>query len=93
MQTAVGLQMIHQLCGAGAVFLYSSSFFSGDARIWNTLVGGINVVAACFTVFLMDRVGRRPVSTSFSHVYATIMFLFHPCDTAIAMTICVFFVF
>ncbi len=54
--------MAMPLCGIDAVFFYSSSFFSGDARIGIALVGAVNVVTTIIALFLMDRWGRRAVS-------------------------------
>lgn len=65
---AVGLQVAQQLSGINAVFFYSSSIFS-DAGISNpnlaTLAcGGVNVAATALAVYIIDRLGRRPLLLS-----------------------------
>jgi sugar porter (SP) family MFS transporter len=65
---AVGLFLLQQLSGINAVIYYAPEIFdhagfsSGDTRILATVgIGTANVVTTVVAMFLIDRLGRRPL--------------------------------
>ncbi|UJR21530.1 hypothetical protein I4U23_024615 [Adineta vaga] len=63
----VFLQLSQQLSGINAVFYYSTvilqsaGFNKQTAEYANLGLGGANIVVTIFSIFLMDRLGRRPL--------------------------------
>jgi len=63
----IGLAVFQQLVGINIVFYYgavlwqSVGFSEDDALLINILSGSLSIVACLATVFLIDRIGRRPL--------------------------------
>ncbi|AMK16597.1 MULTISPECIES: sugar porter family MFS transporter [Sphingobium] len=65
--TGIGLAVFQQLVGINIVFYYgavlwqSVGFSENDALLINILSGSLSIMACVATVFLIDRVGRKPL--------------------------------
>ncbi|AUW59617.1 MFS transporter [Sphingobium sp. SCG-1] len=65
--TGIGLAMFQQLVGINIVFYYgavlwqSVGFSENDALLINILSGSLSILACVATVFLIDRIGRKPL--------------------------------
>lgn len=65
--TGIGLAMFQQLVGINIVFYYgavlwqSVGFSENDALLINILSGSLSIMACIATVFLIDRIGRKPL--------------------------------
>ena len=63
----IGLATFQQLVGINVVFYYgavlwqSVGFSESDALFINIISGGISIVACIVTIFLVDRIGRKPI--------------------------------
>ena len=64
----LGLAILQQITGINTVIYYANQIFrlagfeAGTSAIWASIgVGSINVIATLFSVWLLDRVGRRPL--------------------------------
>ena len=63
----IGLAVFQQLVGINIVFYYgavlwqSVGFSEDDALLINILSGSLSILACLATVFLIDRIGRRPL--------------------------------
>ena len=63
----IGLATFQQLVGINIVFYYgavlwqSVGFSESDALLINVLSGAISIVACIVTIFLIDRIGRKPI--------------------------------
>jgi SP family sugar:H+ symporter-like MFS transporter len=65
--TGIGLAVFQQLVGINVVFYYgavlwrSVGFSEDDALKINVLSGSLSILACLVTVFVIDRIGRRPL--------------------------------
>ncbi|MDX3910753.1 MAG: sugar porter family MFS transporter [Sphingobium sp.] len=65
--TGIGLAMFQQLVGINIVFYYgavlwqSVGFSENDALLINILSGSLSILACVATVFLIDKIGRKPL--------------------------------
>lgn len=65
--TGIGLAVFQQLVGINIVFYYgavlwqSVGFSENDALLINILSGSLSIMACIATVFLIDRIGRKPL--------------------------------
>lgn len=63
----IGLATFQQLVGINVVFYYgavlwqSVGFAESDALLINVISGGLSIAAVTVTLFLIDRVGRKPI--------------------------------
>jgi sugar porter (SP) family MFS transporter len=63
----IGLATFQQLVGINVVFYYGAvlwqavGFSESDALLINVLSGGLSIGACIVTVFLIDRIGRKPL--------------------------------
>jgi sugar porter (SP) family MFS transporter len=63
----IGLATFQQLVGINVVFYYGAvlwqavGFSENDALLINVLSGGLSIGACIVTVFLIDRIGRKPL--------------------------------
>ena len=63
----IGLATFQQLVGINVVFYYgavlwqSVGFSESDALFINIISGAISIVACVITIFLIDRIGRKPI--------------------------------
>jgi SP family sugar:H+ symporter-like MFS transporter len=63
----IGLATFQQLVGINVVFYYGAvlwqavGFSENDALLINVVSGGLSIGACIITVFLIDRIGRRPL--------------------------------
>ena len=63
----IGLATFQQLVGINVVFYYgavlwqSVGFSESDALFINIISGAISIVACIVTIFLIDRIGRKPI--------------------------------
>ncbi len=63
----LGLATLQQLVGINVVFYYgavlwqSVGFSESDALAINMLSGGLSIAAVTMTIFLIDRIGRKPI--------------------------------
>ena len=63
----IGLATLQQLVGINVVFYYGAvlwqavGFSEGDALLINVLSGALSIGACLVTVFLIDRIGRKPL--------------------------------
>jgi len=62
----IGLATFQQLVGINVVFYYgavlwqAAGFSESDALLINIISGGISIAACVITIFLIDRIGRKP---------------------------------
>jgi SP family facilitated glucose transporter-like MFS transporter 3 len=60
-----GLQLAQQFSGINAVFFYSTMFFASahmsDPWMGSVLASAVNVLATGFSIYLIERTGRRPL--------------------------------
>ncbi len=67
MVVGLGLGFFQQITGINAIFYYSTTIFSmagleRDTALWHAVVVGlVNVVFTLYAMWLIDRVGRRPL--------------------------------
>lgn len=65
--TGVGIAIFQQLVGINIVFYYGSvlwqsvGFSENDALLINILSGSLSILACLFTIFTIDRIGRKPL--------------------------------
>jgi len=65
--TGIGLAVFQQLVGINVVFYYgavlwqSVGFSEDDALKINILSGTLSILACLFTIFVIDRIGRKPL--------------------------------
>jgi SP family sugar:H+ symporter-like MFS transporter len=65
--TGIGIAMFQQLVGINIVFYYgavlwqSVGFSENDALLINIVSGTLSILACISTVFLIDRIGRKPL--------------------------------
>ena len=65
--TGIGLAVFQQFVGINIVFYYgavlwqSVGFSENDALLINILSGSLSILACLFTVFTVDRIGRKPL--------------------------------
>jgi SP family sugar:H+ symporter-like MFS transporter len=63
----IGLAMLQTFTGIDVVFYYgavlwqAAGFTEGDALLANVIIGGINIGFTVWAMFLVDRVGRKPL--------------------------------
>src|SRR5690606_27526386 len=63
----IGLAVFQQLVGINIVFYYgavlwqSVGFSESDALLINILSGSLSILACLFTIFTIDRIGRKPL--------------------------------
>ncbi|HVI99377.1 MAG TPA: sugar porter family MFS transporter [Sphingomonas sp.] len=63
----IGLAVFQQLVGINIVFYYGSvlwqsvGFSENDALLINILSGSLSILACLFTIFTIDRIGRKPL--------------------------------
>ncbi len=64
----LGLAVFQQVTGINTVFYYANQIFhlagfsTGGSALWASVgIGIVNVIATIFSVWLLDRVGRRPL--------------------------------
>jgi MFS transporter, SP family, xylose:H+ symportor len=63
----IGLAVFQQFCGINVVFNYTSTIFESvgaklDRQLFETVsIGAVNLVFTLAAMFLVDRVGRRPL--------------------------------
>ena len=63
----VGLAVLQTVTGIDVVFYYGSvlwqaaGFTEGDALLTNVIIGGVNIGFTVLAMFLVDRVGRKPL--------------------------------
>jgi SP family sugar:H+ symporter-like MFS transporter len=63
----IGLAVFQQLVGINIVFYYgtvlweSVGFSEGDSLLINVVSGVLSIAACIFTIFTVDRIGRRPL--------------------------------
>lgn len=63
----IGLAILQTFTGIDVVFYYGSvlwqaaGFTEGDALLTNVIVGGVNIGFTVIAMFLVDRVGRKPL--------------------------------
>jgi len=61
---AVMLQLLGQWSGVNAIFSYSATMFSFDVfmgRVFALIISVVNFLAVCFSIFSVDKFGRRPM--------------------------------
>lgn len=62
----IGLATFQQLVGINVVFYYGAvlwqavGFSEGDALLINIISGGVSILACVITMYLIDKVGRKP---------------------------------
>ncbi len=67
--TGIGLAVFQQLVGINVVFYYgavlwqSVGFSEADALLINIVSGAVSIAACIATVFLIDKIGRKPLLT------------------------------
>lgn len=65
--TGIGIAIFQQLVGINIVFYYGSvlwqsvGFSENDALLINILSGSLSILACLFTIFTIDRIGRKPL--------------------------------
>lgn len=65
--TGIGLAIFQQLVGINVVYYYGAALWQSvgyaesDALLINAISGSVSVAACLITVFLIDRVGRKPL--------------------------------
>jgi len=64
----LGLAILQQITGINTIIYYANQIFElagfkvGTSAIWASIgVGSVNVIATLFSVWLVDRLGRRPL--------------------------------
>ncbi|MCG8374140.1 MAG: sugar porter family MFS transporter, partial [Balneolales bacterium] len=63
----IGLAVFQQLVGINVVFYYgavlwqSVGFSEADALLINILSGGLSILAVAISIYLIDRIGRKPL--------------------------------
>ena len=63
----IGLAVFQQLVGINVVFYYgavlwqAAGFSESDALLINVLSGGISIAACLLTIYLIDKIGRKPL--------------------------------
>lgn len=63
----IGLAVFQQLVGINVVFYYgavlwqAAGFSESDALLINVLSGGISIAACLVTIYLIDKIGRKPL--------------------------------
>ena len=63
----IGLAILQTVTGIDVVFYYGSvlwqaaGFTEGDALLTNVIMGGVNIGFTIIAIFLVDRVGRKPL--------------------------------
>ena len=63
----IGIAIFQQLVGINIVFYYGSvlwqsvGFSENDALLINILSGALSILACLFTIFTVDRIGRKPL--------------------------------
>lgn len=63
----IGLAVFQQLCGINTVFNYAPKIFESigasqdDQLLQTVFIGGVNVVFTLLAMFLVDKLGRRPL--------------------------------
>jgi len=63
----IGLATFQQLVGINVVFYYGAvlwqavGFSESDALLINIISGGISIIACIITIFLVDKIGRKPI--------------------------------
>ena len=82
----IGLAVLQQLVGINVVFYYGAilwqavGFSEADALLINIISGGVSILACLITLFLIDKIGRKPflligsVGMSFSLIGLVIAF-------------------
>jgi MFS transporter, SP family, sugar:H+ symporter len=83
----IGIAILQQFVGINIVFYYgavlwqSVGFSEGDALKINILSGALSILACLFTVFTVDRIGRKPLllvgSAGMAVTLATVALCFH----------------
>lgn len=65
--TGIGLAVFQQLCGINVVFNYTARIFESigasqdDQLLQTVFIGGVNLVFTILAMFLVDKLGRRPL--------------------------------
>ena len=82
----IGIATFQQLVGINVVFYYgavlweAAGFSEGDALMINVLSGAVSIAAVFITMFLIDKIGRKPFlligSVGMSITLATMVFVF-----------------
>lgn len=74
----MGLAVFQQLCGINVVFNYTPTIFASigvtrDGQLLQTVfIGGVNLVFTLLAMFLVDRVGRKPLMLAGAGVLAVL---------------------
>ena len=86
----IGLATFQQLVGINVVFYYGAvlwqavGFSESDALLINIISGGVSILACLITMYLIDKVGRKPFlmlgSIGMSITLATMVFSFFSAD-------------